>query len=45
VMAAVGAVGGLVTGVISDFQVLTGAADDPCRNWADPFKTNTSDWR
>ena len=40
VMAAVGAVGGLVTGVISDVQVLAGRAPDPCRNWWDPFKTN-----
>lgn len=42
VMAGIGAVGGLVTGIISDIQVLTGDAQDPTRNWADPFKTNTS---
>lgn len=41
VMAGIGAVGGLVTGIISDIQVLTGDAEDPTRNWADPFKTNT----
>lgn len=42
VMAGIGAVGGLVTGIISDIQVLAGEAEDPTRNWADPFKTNTS---
>lgn len=42
IMAAVGATVGLVTGVISDVQALTGAAQDPMRNWWDPFKTNTS---
>lgn len=42
VMAGIGAVGGLVTGIISDIQALTGDAEDPTRNWADPFKTNTS---
>jgi len=41
--AAVGATVGLVTGVISDFQYLFGYADDPTRNWANPFATNTSD--
>lgn len=41
VLAGVGAVGGLVTGIISDVQALCGEATDPCRNWADPFKTNT----
>jgi hypothetical protein len=40
VMAAIGAVGGLVTGVISDVHVLCGNVREPCRNWADPFKTN-----
>jgi len=40
--AAAGAVVGLVTGVISDVQALTGDACDPCRNWYDPFATNTS---
>ena len=41
-MMAVGAVCGLVTGVVSDVQYLTGAATDPTANWYDPFKTNTS---
>lgn len=41
VLAVVGAGGGLVTGIISDVQVLTGAASDPCDNWWDPFRTNT----
>ena len=40
--AAAGAVVGLVTGIISDVQVLTGDASEPCRNWFDPFATNTS---
>jgi hypothetical protein len=39
---AIGAVGGLVTGIISDVQALTGAARDPVANWYDPFATNTS---
>jgi hypothetical protein len=43
VMSAVGAVGGIVTGVISDVHALSGAAADPAHNWWDPFKTNTSD--
>jgi hypothetical protein len=43
VMAAAGALVGLVTGVISDVQALSGAASDPTANWWDPFKTNTSD--
>lgn len=42
IMAAIGATAGLVTGIISDVQWMTGAAEDPCRNWADPFATNTS---
>lgn len=42
VAAVVGATAGLVTGVISDVQALTGEPTDPCRNWWDPFKTNTS---
>lgn len=42
VTAAAGAAVGLVTGVISDVQWLSGAASDPTANWADPFKTNTS---
>ena len=40
VMAAVGAGGGLVTGIVSDINVLTGNAPDPCANWWDPFATN-----
>lgn len=43
VSAAAGAIGGLVTGVISDIQWLNGVAQDPVRNWYDPFATNTSD--
>ncbi len=39
-MAAVGAVGGLVTGVISDVYWLSGEADEPTRNFHDPFATN-----
>ncbi|MFY9345817.1 MAG: hypothetical protein WAT39_25220 [Planctomycetota bacterium] len=39
---AVGAGAGLVTGIISDVQAITGEADDPTRNWWDPLKTNTS---
>ena len=39
---AVGAVGGLVTGIISDVNVLTGKATDATRNLHDPFATNTS---
>lgn len=42
VFAAAGAAVGLVTGIISDVQALTGDASDPCRNWYDPFATNTS---
>lgn len=41
-MAGVSAAAGLATGIASDVQVLCGAADDPCRNWWDPFATNTS---
>lgn len=41
-MSAVGAGAGLVTGIISDVQVLCGDAPDPCNNWWDPFATNTS---
>ena len=41
VLAVVGAGGGLVTGIISDVQVLTGAASEPCHNWWEPFRTNT----
>lgn len=39
---AVGAGAGLVTGIISDVHALCGDAHDPCHNWWDPFKTNTS---
>ena len=41
-LAAVGAVGGLVTGIISDINYLTGDVEDPARNLHDPFATNTS---
>ncbi len=41
VLAAIGAGGGLCTGIVSDIQVLTGAAEEPCQNWWDPFRTNT----
>lgn len=42
-MSAFGAVGGLVTGLISDVQVLSGAAESsPTDFWWHPFKTNTS---
>jgi hypothetical protein len=27
---------------LTAFQALTGDACDPCRNWYDPFATNTS---
>lgn len=40
-MAAAGAVCGLVTGVISDCQVLFGSPADPTANWYDPLRTNT----
>lgn len=40
---AVGAAIGLVTGVVSDVQALSGAAADPTANWWHPMKTNTSD--
>tara|TARA_R110002072_G_scaffold67163_3_gene165112 strand:+ start:129915 stop:130346 length:432 start_codon:yes stop_codon:yes gene_type:complete len=43
VVAAVGAVGGLVTGIISDIHWISGEADDPVRNIHDPFATNTSE--
>ena len=39
----VGAAGGLVTGIISDINVLTGKATDATRNLHDPFATNTSE--
>jgi hypothetical protein len=38
---AVGAVCGVFTGIVSDVQALTGAAEDPCRNWWNPLATNT----
>lgn len=38
--AAVGAVGGLVTGAMSDYYYLTGKAQDPSRNLHDAFATN-----
>lgn len=41
-MSAIGAAAGLVTGFLSDMNVLLGVADDPVRNIHDPFKTNTS---
>lgn len=42
-VAAVGAVGGLVTGIISDINWIRGETDDPIRNIGDPFATNTSE--
>jgi len=42
IFAAIGATGGLVTGVISDVQFLCGDVEEPTRHWAHPFKTNTS---
>ncbi|MFT4842540.1 MAG: hypothetical protein ACI8UD_003505 [Planctomycetota bacterium] len=42
-VAAVGAAGGLVTGIISDINWIAGEADDPTRNIGDPFATNTSE--
>lgn len=42
VSSAVGALIGLVTGIISDVQALNGAAHDPTANWWHPLKTNTS---
>lgn len=38
--ATIGAVAGLVTGIASDVQALSGHADDPMQNWWDPFATN-----
>lgn len=38
---AVGATAGLVTGIISDLQVLCGDAPDPTHNWWNPLATNT----
>jgi len=42
IVAAVGAAGGLITGIISDINVLTGEVADPLRNIHDPFATNLS---
>ena len=39
--AVVGAAAGLVTGIVSDVQVLRGVAADPTNNWWDPFAINT----
>jgi ammonia channel protein AmtB len=39
-MAIAGAACGLVTGIISDVQALSGNCSDPCENWWDPFATN-----
>lgn len=41
-MSAIGAAAGLVTGFLSDINVLRGVADDPDRNIHDAFRTNTS---
>ncbi len=40
VLAVIGAGGGLVTGIVSDFRVLTGDAAEPCHNWWNPFAVN-----
>ncbi|HEB52206.1 MAG TPA: hypothetical protein ENI87_03010 [bacterium] len=40
VFSVVGIVGGFVTGIISDINVLTGRCHDPIRNLHDPFATN-----
>ncbi len=40
VAAGVGAAAGLVTGIISDVNALSGRAEDPCRNWWHPLATN-----
>ena len=42
VISAIGAIGGLVTGIVSDFNYICGYADEPARNLHDPFATNTS---
>ena len=41
VTSAIGATCGLVTGIISDIQVLLGAASKPIQNWGNPFAINT----
>lgn len=43
IVAAVGAAAGLVTGIISDINYLSGRASEPARNLLDPFATNTSE--
>jgi hypothetical protein len=40
ICSAIGAAGGLVTGIVSDVRVLTGDAVDPTDNWWDPFEIN-----
>lgn len=42
VLAAIGAAGGLVTGIISDVQAVCGDVEDPTANWWDPFALNTT---
>ena len=39
-LAVVGVAAGLVTGVVSDVQWMSGACDQPTDNWWDPFATN-----
>lgn len=41
-LAAIGATGGLVTGIISDVQAVCCDVDDPTANWWDPFALNTT---
>ena len=41
-ISAVGAAGGLVTGVISDIHYICGHAHEPARNIGNPFLTNVS---
>ncbi len=43
VAAVAGACVGVVTGVASDVQALSGAASNPTAYWWDPFRTNLSD--
>ena len=38
---AMGAMGGLVTGVLSDWAVLARETQEPTRNWWDPLATNS----
>jgi hypothetical protein len=42
VESAAGVVGGLATGIVSDARVLLGKADEPTRNWGNPFRTNAN---